>query len=245
MPLTKAEILKKIQEVSFWGQSIPLGEGIVTPGKVMDNFLTLRRLHLPDDLGGKEVLDIGAWDGFYSFECEKRGAKVFAIDNLCRMMRPDEKKYAHLGSKGFQVAKEILGSKVKYRNMDVYDISPEKIGRFDIVLFLGVLYHLKYPLLALEKIAKVCKDLLIVESAFLRTLSRRALLQYAEADSFNQDPTNWHIPNVRAIKAMLRDVGFRKIEVIYKTPLQWKDLLKCILKLRMPTYGRVILRAFK
>lgn len=86
MSFLKEEILKKEAKVPFRGHSIPLGHGIVTPGRVMRNLKTLERLKLPASLSGKRVLDICAWDGYYSFECEKRGAaEVVAIDNLARM----------------------------------------------------------------------------------------------------------------------------------------------------------------
>lgn len=143
------------------------------------------------------------------------------------------------------MAKEILGSKVEYLDMDVHDISPENIGRFDIVLFLGVLYHLKYPLMALEKIAEVTKELIIVESEYFRSLIKLALLRYAEGDSYNQDPTNQFIPNTACIKGMLKDVGFRKIEVIYRTPFNWKELIRAVLNLNLYTRGRIILKAYK
>ncbi|OGZ79613.1 MAG: hypothetical protein A2528_03805 [Candidatus Staskawiczbacteria bacterium RIFOXYD2_FULL_37_9] len=247
MALSKEEILKKVHEVPFWGHSIPLGNDIVTPGKVMDNLLTLERLQLPMTLKGKRILDIGAWDGYYSFECEKRGADdVVAIDNLYRMQRPDETQYANLGSKGFQVAKEILNSKVKYYDMDVYDISEKNLnGKFDIVLFLGLLYHLKYPVLSFEKISNICKDVLIIESAYVKTFTSRPILEYAQGNTFNQDPTNWHIPNIPAIEGMARDAGFKKIEVLFKTPLNIKSLVGGILGIKNPRYGRVILRATK
>lgn len=246
MHMSKEQILARIKEVPFWGHSIPLGEGIITPGKVMDNLITINRLDLPNDLSGKRVLDIGAWDGYYSFECEKRGAKeVVAIDNLYRMQRPDEVEYANLGTKGFQVAKEILQSKVKYFDLDVYDISTEQLGEFDIVLFLGVLYHLKYPVLAFEKISKVCKNTLIIETAYLKNVTNRPLLEYVQGSSFNQDPTNWHLPTISAIRAMLRDVGFKQFEVLHKTPLHWKDLAKGLIRRNMPVHGRVIIQATK
>ena len=91
MSFTKDEIVEKVKSVPFWGHSIDLGQGITTPGRVMNNLSTVKKLQLPDDLSGKRVLDIGAWDGFYSFECEKKGAEVVAIDNLCRMQKEDEK----------------------------------------------------------------------------------------------------------------------------------------------------------
>lgn len=246
MSFSKEEILKKISEVPFWGHSIPLGHGIVTPGKVMHNFRTFERLALPASLAGKRVLDIGAWDGYYSFECEKRGAdEVVAIDNLNRMQRPDEKQYASLGSKGFQIAKEILGSKVKYYDMDVYDLSPEKLGQFDIVLFLGVLYHLKYPVMAFEKISAVCKGSMYIETAYLKTFSNRPLIQYVEGGTLNNDPTNWCLPNISSVAAMARDAGFKKTDVLYHSPLSVRAIVKGLLGMSDPFYGRLMTKSYK
>lgn len=242
--LTKKEISTKVSEVPFWGHSIPLPYGIVTPGRVMDNLKTFKKLQLPDDLKDKRVLDIGAWDGFYSFECEKRGAKVLALDNFKRMEKPDEKQYASLKNSGFEVAREILNSNVDFVEMDVCDISPERIGEFDITLFLGVLYHLKDPLAVLEKISSVTKELIVIESACMRTLSTVPLLRYAAGDSFNQDPTNWFIPNAQCIEGMLRDVGFTRVEIIYKPPF-WKSLIRSILHLSILSYDRCIIKAWK
>ena len=109
------------------------------------------------------MLDIGAWDGFFSFEAERRGAaRVVAADY-----------YAwhgigwgtHQGKAGFTLARECLASRVEDLDIDVMDLSPERVGTFDVVLFLGVLYHLRHPLLALERIASVTRELLIVETA--------------------------------------------------------------------------------
>src|SRR5580658_3153416 len=93
-----------------------------------------RRLALfpiPDDLSGKRVLDIGAWDGWFSFELERRGADVVSVDNV--------------ESPNFLYLHRELNSRIDYRILDVYELTPQKLGRFDIVLFLGVLYHLKHP----------------------------------------------------------------------------------------------------
>jgi tRNA (mo5U34)-methyltransferase len=136
--MDKETVFKKIAEVPFWWHYIEVGYGIVTPGHQNPpdhpsgpkNYLY--HLQLPEDLSGKSVLDIGAWDGFFSFEVEKRGAaRVLAIDNFYR------DKLEHTGSQGFEVAKEILKSNVEFRKASVYDLSPEKFGMFDIVLFLG------------------------------------------------------------------------------------------------------------
>lgn len=243
---SKEEILEKIEKVSFWGHSIPLPYGIITPGRVMENFKTMEKLRLPNNLSGKRVLDIGAWDGYYSFECEKRGAQVLAIDNLNRMKKPDEIKYANLGNLGFEAAKDILDSKVEFKNMDVYDINPDEIGRFDIVLFLGVLYHLKHPALALERISEITNGQLFIETEWLRSpFIKRPILEYIEGDSCNQDPTNFCRPNIFWIESVLRDVGFSNMEVLYKTPLSKKSLIKIIINLSFLTTGRIIVKAWK
>lgn len=110
-------------------------------------------MDLPPDLTGCRVLDIGAWDGYMSFEVERKGATVVALD-----LSPAD----HFG---FAVAKELLCSQVKYVQGNVYDLDEYALGKFDIVLFCGVLYHLRHPLLALDKIYEhVAGDRLIVET---------------------------------------------------------------------------------
>ena len=96
---------------------------------------------------GLSVLDIGAWDGFFSFECERRGAsRVVAADYFSW-------HGSGWGTKaGFTLARDVLGSKVEDVDIDVMDLTPERVGTFDLVLFLGVLYHLRHPLLALERV---------------------------------------------------------------------------------------------
>ena len=140
-----------------WYHTIDLGQGVVTKG-VDDTALRLARIDLPVSLGGQTVLDIGAWDGFFSFEAERRGAaRVVASDYFSW-------HGAGWGSKaGFELARETFGSKVEDLDIDVMDLSPERVGQFDVVFFLGVFYHLRHPLLALERIASVTRQLLIVE----------------------------------------------------------------------------------
>ena len=153
--------LQKRADALRWYHTIDLGQGVVTRG--VDNTPErLPRVRLPEDLSGKTVLDIGAWDGFFSFEAERRRAsRVVACDY-----------YAWhgvgwgtgRGKDGFELARTALNSRVEDVALDVLDLSPEKIGTFDVVFFLGVLYHLPNPLLALERVASVSSGLLILET---------------------------------------------------------------------------------
>src|SRR5271157_3284456 len=109
--------------------------------RIDDSVQKLGYLDFPADLSGKTVLDIGAFDGFFSFEAERRGsARVVAADYFCWTL-------PGMGDKqGFNIAHAALNSKVEAVLIPVEEMSPEKLGMFDLVLFLGVLYHSQYPL---------------------------------------------------------------------------------------------------
>jgi tRNA (mo5U34)-methyltransferase len=196
-----------------WYHQIELAPGVRTPG-VNDPSLSLARLGLPEDLSGRTVLDIGAWDGAWSFEAERRGAK--------RVLATDSYSWtgAGWGSKeSFELAREALGSSVEDRTIDVFDLSPESVGTFDLVLFLGVLYHLKDPIGALERVASVADDMAIVETEVDLMLLRRPAAAFYPATELNADPTNWWGPNPAAVAGALRAVGFSRVTVAWKRPL--------------------------
>jgi tRNA (mo5U34)-methyltransferase len=189
-----------------WYHQIDLGDGIVTPG-VDDSPSRMAPLELPRDLSGKSVLDIGAWDGFFSFEAERRGAsRVLATDSYCWSGEGWGTK------EGFLTASRILGSRVDDLEIDVMDLAPDRIGTFDLVLFVGVLYHMRHPLLALERVASVAGDQLIFDSHTAMIEERDPMMLFYPGTELNNDPTNWWGPNPPAVEAMLRDVGFRRIE---------------------------------
>ena len=175
-------VRKEIAGVN-WYHQIDLGDGIVTPG-VDDTANRMAPLELPADLRGKSVLDIGAWDGVFSFEAERPGASS-ARDRLLLLERRG------MGDEGRVRHRETHpGLRVEDFEIDVMDLSPERVGTFDVVLFVGVLYHLRHPLLALERVASVSADLLVFDShtAMSEAPSRHALLP---RDRLNDDPTNW------------------------------------------------------
>jgi tRNA (mo5U34)-methyltransferase len=198
-----------------WYHSIPLGDGVVTPG-ADDTPSRLPKIHIPDDLSGKTVLDVGAWDGFFSFEAERRGAsRVLATDSFSWTGQG-------WGTKdGFELARRALGSRVEDRELDVLDLSPETVGVFDVVFFLGVLYHMKHPLLALERVFSVTRELLIMSTFVDATWTRRPAAAFYPRAEANSDPTNWWGPNPGAVVAMLETAGFARVDVVDgPTPLR-------------------------
>lgn len=191
-----------------WYHTIDLGHGVVTPG-VDDTPYRLARLDLPASLAGLTVLDVGAWDGFFSFEAERRGARRVVASDSYSWHGPTWSTKA-----GFELARRALGSRVEDIDTDVMDLSPERVGVFDVVLLLGVLYHLRHPLLALERVAAVTRQLLILETVVDMVGFRRPAAAFYENRELNDDPTNWWGPNVPAVHAMLRSVGFERVRTV-------------------------------
>jgi tRNA (mo5U34)-methyltransferase len=204
------EQLKREVAAHRWFHTIDLGDGVVTPGDD-DSPAKLRTLGLPDRLDGLSVLDVGAWDGFFSFEAERRGAaRVLATDDFC-WSGPG------WGSKaGFDLVHRTRGSAVESKEIAVLDLSPDTVGTFDLVFFLGVLYHMQHPLLALERIASVTRRQLILETGTDMTWFRKPLLAYYPFAEAVGDDTNWCGPNPAAVIAMLRTVGFKEVKVHHR-----------------------------
>jgi tRNA (mo5U34)-methyltransferase len=221
--MDRASIEGLIAAHGRWFHEIELAPGVVTPGEDSNRLKLpiLDQLGLPSDAAGLRVLDIGCSDGFFSFEMERRGAAVTAMDFV-----PED--YS-----GFAVAKRILGSRVEYRMENVYNLDPAEHGRFDVVLFLGVLYHLRKPLAALDALRSVTKEggrlflatLLIDEYVLLPDgatttlaelnprLAEIPLWQAYPRDSLNGDFTNCVAPNRRALEVALEEAQFRVEEV--------------------------------
>ena len=196
-----------------WYHQLDLAPGVRTPG-VNNPALTLPRLGLPDDLSGLTVLDIGAWDGAWSFEMERRGAR--------RVLATDSYSWGHGGwgtKAAFELAREALGSHVEDRTIDLFDLSPETVGTFDVVLFLGVLYHLRDPLGALERVASVTAGWAVVETEVDLMLLRRPAAAFYPADELNADPTNWWGLNPTAVSGALRTAGFSRVELVWQRSL--------------------------
>jgi tRNA (mo5U34)-methyltransferase len=218
---TKEEIQAEVDKVPFWYHTIEFAHGVFSPGREGGGARAalepqeriaskLAMACLPESLAGKTVLDVGAWDGFYSFEAEKRGARtVLATDHFVW-------NYPDFGIDGFLTSKRLLDSSVRYKDLDVFDISPETAGIFDVVLFLGVLYHVNDPLTALQRMARVTRELCIVETETCSVPGADdvALLQFLPHTSRGNDPTNRWAPNLEGLEQMLLFSGFKRVELV-------------------------------
>jgi tRNA (mo5U34)-methyltransferase len=226
-----------------WFHSIDLGQGVVTPGHKTPGVLRLEvEAQRWPDLRGKTVLDIGAWDGFFSFEAERRGAsRVVALDHYswaidwdarerywqeCRRSGasvedchkvPGLWRYDTLpGRRNFDLAHAALRSRVEPVVGDFMAMGPDALGTFDVVLFLGVLYHTRNPLAALERACALTKELAVVETAAVLVpgFEGAPLCRFYEHDELCNDPTNWWAPNAKALEGLCRAAGFRRAEVL-------------------------------
>ena len=200
-----------------WFHSYEIVPGVITPGIQPTNARAIFEVFgVPRDLGGKRVLEVATYDGPLAFEAERRGAQVTALD----IQDPDKT--------GFNVAREILGSRVRYVVGSVYDLNRLIPERFDYVFCLGLFYHLKHPVLAFEEIARALEDggLLFFEGECLRIygedaqgrpVKKRWIRRLAEsdipaalyyADTYKRDPASWFIPNFACLKGWLETAGF-------------------------------------
>jgi tRNA (mo5U34)-methyltransferase len=191
-----------------WYHSIDLGEGVVTPGAKSLAVCTAEANAIFNriDLTRRTVLDVGAWNGFFSFEAKRRGAAhVLATDSLCWTQ--------FRGRETFDLARSVLGLQVDAREFDVAQLSPDTIGEFDIVLYLGVFYHRYDAIEALARVARLARCALVVETQLdLRHVNRPAMAFYPERELAG-DGTCWWGPNEHCMKALLLSHGFSEVEI--------------------------------
>jgi tRNA (mo5U34)-methyltransferase len=190
-----------------WFHKIDLGNGIVTPG-VDDSPAKLKHIHLPENLSGKTLIDIGAFDGFFSFEAERRGARrILATDHFAW------RGTGMIDGAGFLIAHEALESRVEVRVIPVEELSPWTVGMFDLVLFLGVLYHSPDPLGYLRAARSVCREMLILETHYDALDYPRPAMVFYPGATLNNDPSNFWGPNPLCVAEMLKEAGFRNLKV--------------------------------
>ncbi|HYP15093.1 MAG TPA: methyltransferase domain-containing protein [Bryobacteraceae bacterium] len=202
--LTRDQVARIEQDT--WYHEIELPGGTRTKGLITHEAL-LRRFDsfgIPSDLRGKRVLDIGAATGWCSFECERRGAEVVAVDCV---------EY-----EDFRIAHKLLNSKASYEILDIEEMTPERLGLFDYVLFFGVLYHLRHPLLGLERVCSLTTETAFVESfvcdSHLAEPERSinsTYMEFYEVDQLGGQIDNWIGPTTNCLMALCRSAGFARV----------------------------------
>ena len=191
-----------VDSVPHWYHRFEFAPDLITPGPNHPQVL-LEKLNLPKDMGGLRILDIGARDGFFSFECERRGAQeVIAID------------YVPPAETGFFVAKQILRSQLNLIHETVYNLTPERYGQFDIVLFLGVLYHLPDPLRALEIVSQMMRpqswlflETIVIDEEMPPDLAARPFMRFYPKATNNRDYTNFWGMTKACVVALVEECG--------------------------------------
>ena len=214
-----AEFRKRVEALRPWFHNMTIAGIETAPEHFLGNYPQVKWANfahvVPDDLQGASVLDIGCNAGFYSIEMKRRKAgRVVAIDS--------DERYLDQAA----LAADYAGVELDLRKMSVYEIG--RLGeKFDLVIFMGVLYHLRHPLLALDLIREhVLGDMMLFQSLQRGSDELPRLAQdypFSEYDVFDrpefpklhfveecysEDPTNWFIPNRAAVEAMLRSAGF-------------------------------------
>jgi len=222
--MTPEQIERRVRELSPWFHDLDLNGVRTAPDHFLGSYPTALweaiRHVVPDDLSGRTVLDIGCNAGFFSIEMSRRrAARVLGIDSDDRYLEQA------------RLAVEVAGARnVELRKLSVYDVAGLE-EKFDFVVFMGVFYHLRHPLLALDLVREhVASDLMLFESMCRgSTRAKRYAEDYPfeERDVFDEpawpkmhfverkyagDPTNWWAPNVPAMEAMLRSSGFEILQ---------------------------------
>jgi tRNA (mo5U34)-methyltransferase len=198
-----------------WFHSIDLGGGVITPGIKAPEIHRKETAAFfgPVKIEGASVLDIGAWNGVYSFEAKRRGAvRVVASDSYC---------WGHptfRGRETFDLARSALGLEVEALAVDAMELSSEQHGSFDVVLFAGVLYHLKNPVGGLEVAASMAREVLIVETHVDLNHMDRPAAAFYPGNELNGDSSNWWGPNIPWVISMLKNCGFVHIDTSQAVP---------------------------
>lgn len=204
-----------------WYHTLELEPGLVTPGW-FDTRAVVDRVPLPKRLEGKRCLDVGTFDGFWAFEMERRGAEeVVAIDllDLAQADWPPNTAPETVATinrrkdqgRGFEIARECLGSSVVRHELSVYDADPSELGTFDFIYLGSLLLHLRDPVRALDRLRSLCRgELLVVDSIDL--LLTRIFPRRPVATLDLQGRPWWWTCNLAGLRRMVEAARFRVIE---------------------------------
>lgn len=189
------------QETFHWYQRFELAPGVFTPG-VADVASRMAMLRLPADLTGKSVLDIATNNGAVCYDVERMGATDILANDVARA-----------DFWGFDKVAEFLGLSAKYDQSSIYEL-PERVEPRDIVFCFGLLYHLRHPLLALDALRAVTREVAFIETQisdcdFPDEVAAMAVSRFYRSNELNNDKTNWFVPNVTCLMDWVRSAGFK------------------------------------
>jgi tRNA (mo5U34)-methyltransferase len=263
-----ADLVRRIKE-RRWFHTIDLGDGLVTRGDSPHSEIIAKSM---PDVRGKSVLDIGAWDGKYSFEAEAAGAaRVVALDHYvwkldpvarqayydtCEaegiLPDPDQIDNGFLvhddlpGKAGFDMAHEYLDSKVEAVVGDFMTMDLETLGRFDVVFFFGVLYHMVDPIGALKRVRRITGEVAVVETAgtYVPGYPESNLIEFFAGDELHSDYGNWFAPSEAALRGMCRAAGFRKVEATARTDVPQPPRFRVRDQTHQPLHCRMVAHAY-
>ena len=207
--MDETELRARAEELKLcpWHHSIQLFPDLLIRGGKSPEILDLERTAILDliDLNGRSLIDIGAWNGYFSFAAKRAGAvRVIATDS------PAWRHPVYRGRETFDLARECLELDIEALEIDAQAM-PGELTPADVVLFLGVFYHLFDPIMVLQKIAPLASDLLVIEThQDLLALDLPQMIFYPNSE-LNNDPTSWWGPNPACMFALLKAMGFTMI----------------------------------
>ena len=224
MPLVPGKLSLEAQSIQDrvdqieWYHTIDLGNGVVTPGW-FDLRPHLHQYPLPERMDGMRVLDVATFDGFWAFEFARRGAaEVIAldidsfedVDMAPRLRRQKDASYfARKTGEGFRLCQEVLKTNVRREVLNVYDLSPERLGKFDLVFVSDLLLHLMNPMKALNNICSVTRGQAVIADVFNPGLpAQEHLMSYQGGETHNI----WWSISYAALAQMIADAGFGRVE---------------------------------
>lgn len=218
---SRDELLKRVSAFPFWYHRIYLGNGVYTletHGHLAHHEAVWQHIlpGVPGDLRGASVLDVGCNAGYFCLQTKLRGAgRVLGIEFWDDFLKQAE------------MCRQIWDLDIEYRALDAHQI-PSIQEQFDLIVFTGILYHLKNPLFVVEALGNICRDAILVESEIIPdhpencvyvrqgppgavrlTPVHKGMMKFVEADEINGDPTNWWVPDTECVKGMLRVAGFK------------------------------------
>ncbi len=212
-------LANRVAAITFWFHTIELAPGVTTPGVCQPEYLRRAAdIYFGMGVEQRSVLDVGAWDGYFSFAAEQRRAsRVLAVDDFVW------REGGHGDRAAFELAREVLNSRVDDRVLDIANITVDAVGQFDIVLFNGIVYHIFDPISALTQMAAIARHVLTVETYIdCRDYDKPAMVFYPPQNNPPGLPQNGWGPNPALMHGLLGRLGFETV-LEFPTPLHEPD----------------------